>query len=460
MQILPGPKAPGTIQVLNWIFRPMPYMIECAKKYGDLFTLKLQSNLPPLLFVHSPEAIQQILSNDHKELEAPGELNSIFEYLLGKNSVISLSGKEHQRQRQLIMPPFHGERMRNYAELIENITTKTINQQPKNQPFNIRNVSQEITLGVMMEAVFGIYEGERPEKLKQLLCEVVEQTSSPWRVGFLYFPKLKNMVGISEIWKRQMKKQEKSDQLIYQEIQERRENFDPQRTDILTLLMAATDEEDQAMTDEELRDELMTLLVAGHETTATAISWAFYWIHKLPEVREKLLAELDSLGENPDSNTIFKLPYLTDVCNETLRIYTIEMLTFPRKVKTPISLCGYQLEAGTIIMGSIYLTHQREDIYPQPEKFNPERFLEKQFSPYEFLPFGGGARRCIGLAFAQMEMKLILAKVLKTWSMKLVNTDEIKPQRRGLVTGPNGPINLVIENIRQPISANLETATV
>ena len=115
-------------------------MIECAKKYGDLFTLKLQSNLPPLLFVHSPEAIQQILSNDHKELEAPGELNSIFEYLLGKNSVISLSGKEHQRQRQLIMPPFHGERMRNYAELIENITTKTINQQPKNQPFNIRNV--------------------------------------------------------------------------------------------------------------------------------------------------------------------------------------------------------------------------------------------------------------------------------------------------------------------------------
>ena len=460
MQILPGPKAPGTIQVLNWIFRPMPYMIECAKKYGDLFTLKLQSNLPPLLFVHSPEAIQQILSNDHKELEAPGELNSIFEYLLGKNSVISLSGKEHQRQRQLIMPPFHGERMRNYAELIETITTKTINKQPKNQPFNIRNISQEITLQVMMEAVFGIYEGERAEKLKHLLYEILEQGSSPWRVAFLYLPKLKEIIGISEIWKRQMKKQEKSDQLIYQEIQERRENFDPQRTDILTLLMAATDEEDQAMTDEELRDELMTLLVAGHETTATAISWAFYWIHKLPAVREKLLVELDSLGENPDSNTIFKLPYLTAVCNETLRIYPIGMLTFPRKVKTPISVCGYQLEPGTIIMGSIYLTHQREDIYPQPEQFNPERFLERQFSPYEFLPFGGGARRCIGLAFAQMEMKLVLAKVMKTWSMKLIDTHEIKPQRRGLVTGPNRPINLEIQNLRQSTSANLEPVKV
>jgi cytochrome P450 len=460
MQLLPGPKVPATIQVLNWIFRPMPYMVECAKTYGDLFTLKLQSSLPPLLFVHSPEAMQQILSNDHKELEAPGDLNSIFEYLLGKNSVISLSGKEHQRQRQLIMPPFHGERMRTYAEIIENITIKTINKQPKNQPFNIRNVSQEITLGVMMEAVFGIYEGERPEKLKQLLCEIIEQSSSRLSVTFLYFPQLKEMFGISEIWKQKMKKMEESDQIIYQEIQERRENFDPSRTDILTLLMAARDEEGQPMTDEELRDELMTLLVAGHETTATAISWAFYWIHKLPEVREKLLAELDSLGENPDSNTIFKLPYLTAVCNETLRIYPVGMLTFPRKVKTPISVCGHQLEPGTIIMGSIYLTHQREDIYPQPEKFNPERFLEKQFSPYEFLPFGGGARRCIGLAFAQMEMKLILAKVMKTWSMQLINTQEVKPQRRGLVTGPNAPINLVIENIRQPISANLETATV
>ncbi|MBD2277739.1 cytochrome P450 [Aphanizomenon flos-aquae] len=460
MQLLPGPKVSATIQVLNWIFRPMSYLTECAKTYGDLFTLKLESNLPPILFVHSPEAIQQILSNDHKDLEAPGELNSIFEYLLGKKSVISLSGKEHQRQRQLIMPPFHGERMRSYAELIENITIKTINKQPKNQPFNIRNVSQEITLQIMMEAVFGIYEGERAEKLKHLLYEILEQGSSPWRVAFLYFPKLKEVIGISELWKQQIKKQEKADQLIYQEIQQRRENFDPQRTDILTLLIVARDEHGEAMTDEELRDELITLLVAGHETTATAISWAFYWIHKLPEVREKLLAELDSLGENPDSNTIFKLPYLTAVCNETLRIYPIAMLTFPRKVKTPISLCGYQLEAGTIIMGSIYLTHQREDIYPQPEKFNPERFLEKQFSPYEFLPFGGGARRCIGLAFAQMEMKLILAKVLKTWSIKLVNTDEIKPQRRGLVTGPNGPINLEIQNLRQPKSVNLETVTV
>jgi cytochrome P450 len=460
MQMLPQPKGISIIQVLNWIFRPMPYMVECAKNYGDVFALKLQGNLPPMLFVHSPEAMQQVLSNDQKELEAPGDLNSIFQYLLGKNSVISLSGKAHQRQRQLIMPPFHGERMRTYAELIENTTTKVFNQQPKNQSFNIRNITQDITLQVMMEAVFGIYEGERAEKLKHLLCAILEQGSTPWRVIFLYFPKLKETFGISEIWKRQMKKQQQADQLIYQEIQERRENFDPDRTDILNLLMSAQDENGQPMNDGELRDELMTLLVAGHETTATAISWAFYWIHKLPEVKEKLLAELDSLGENYDSNTVFKLPYLTAVCNETLRICPVGMLTFPRRVKTPISLCGYQLEPGTIVMGSIYLAHHREDTYPEHEKFQPERFLQRQFSPYEFLPFGGGARRCIGSAFAQMEMKLILAKVLKTWSMKLVDTHEIKPQRRGLVTGPSSPINLEIENIRQPKSAILEAAAV
>ena len=460
MQMLPQPKGISIIQVLNWIFRPMPYMMECAKNYGDVFALKLQGNLPPMLFVHSPEAMQQVLSNDQKELEAPGDLNSIFEYLLGKNSVISLSGKAHQRQRQLIMPPFHGERMRTYAELIENITIKVFNQQPKNQSFNIRNITQDITLQVMMEAVFGLYEGERAEKLKHLLCAILEQGGTPWRVIFLYFPKLKETFGISEIWKQQMKKQQQADQLIYQEIKERRENFDPDRTDILNLLMSAQDENGQPMTDAELRDELMTLLVAGHETTATAISWAFYWIHKLPEVREKLLAELDSLGENYDSNTVFKLPYLTAVCNETLRICPVGMLTFPRRVKTPISLCGYQLEPGTIVMGSIYLAHHREDTYPEHEKFQPERFLQRQFSPYEFLPFGGGARRCIGLAFAQMEMKLILAKVLKTWSMKLVDTHEIKPQRRGLVTGPSSPITLEIENIRQPKSAILEAAAV
>jgi cytochrome P450 len=455
-----GPNTPATLQMLRWVFSPMSYMEECAKIYGDIFTLKLDKNLPPLVFIHSPEAMQQVLSNDTKELEAPGDLNQLFEGLLGKNSVISQSGKEHQRQRQLIMPPLHGERMRTYADVINNITEKVIGKQQINQPFNVRTVTQEITLGVMMQAVFGLYEGERAEKLQHLLCEILEAGSEVWIVTLLYFPALQKMIGLSTLWEIQERRQNKADQLLYAEIQERRENPDPSRTDILSLLMSARDEDGQPMTDIELRDELMTLLVAGHETTATAIAWALYWIHKLPEVRQKLLAELDTLGENPDSNTIFKLPYLTAVCNETLRIYPVGMLTFPRRVKTPISVDGYQLEPGTVVMGSIYLTHHREDIYPNSKQFNPERFIEKQFSPYQFIPFGGGARRCIGLAFAQFEMKLALAKILQGWEMELADTREVKAKRRGLVTGQDKPIQMIYHGHRQQQSRTLETIAV
>lgn len=455
-----GPTTPTNLQILRWVFSPMPYMEECVKNYGDIFTLKLNPNLPPIVFVHTPEAMQEVLNNDTKELEAPGDLNEPFKYLLGNNSMILLSGAQHQRQRQLIMPPLHGERMRNYADVINDITEKVINKQQINQSFNVRIATQEITLRVMMQAVFGLYEGERAEELQQTLCEILETGSQVWRVALLYFPVLQNMIGISQLWKKQQQRQNKADQLIYAEIQERRENPDPSRTDILSLLMAARDEAGEPMSDVELRDELMTLLVAGHETTATAIAWALYWIHKLPEVRKKLLAEIDSLGENPDSSAIFKLPYLTAVCNETLRIYPVGMLTFPRRVKTPISLCGYDLEPGTVIYGSIYLTHHREDIYPHSQQFNPERFIEKQFSPYQFIPFGAGARRCIGLAFAQFEMKLALAKILQGWEMELADTREVKPKRRGLVTGQDKPIQMIYLGRRQQQSRNLETIAV
>lgn len=166
--------------------------------------------------------------------------------------------------------------------------------------------------------------------------------------------------------------------------------------------MDARDADGQPMTDVELRDELMTLLVAGHETTATALAWAMYWIHKLPPVKARLLEELDSLGDNPDSTTIFKLPYLNAVYSETLRIYPVAMLTFARRVIETMALGGYELPPGTPVLGSIYLTHHREDLYPEPKKFKPERFLERQFSPYEYLPFGGGTRRCIWPGFCPM----------------------------------------------------------
>ncbi|MHC5735006.1 cytochrome P450 [Nostoc sp.] len=455
-----GPQTPAVLQMLRWIANPMSFMEACAKSYGEIYTLRLDKNLPPMVIVSNPQAQQQILTNDTKELEAPGDINQLFEPLLGKHSVITISGAEHQRQRQLLMPPFHGERMRNYSQVITDVTQKVISQYQIGKPFNIRSATQAITLRVIMQAVFGLYEGPRAEKLQHFLGDLLEKASSRLSVALLYFPALQRDFGPINFWGKQMRLQQEADELIYEEIRERREQGDSSRTDILSLLMAARDEAGQPMTDEELRDELMTLLVAGHETTATALAWALYWIHKIPSVRQKLLQELDSLGENPDPGTVFKLPYLNAVCSETLRIYPIAILTFPRVVRTPLSLGGYELEPGTVLIGSIYLTHQREDIYPEPKQFKPERFLERQFSPYEYLPFGGGARRCIGLAFAQLEMKLALAEILSSQKLELVNNGEVRPKRRGLVTGPHRPIEMVVTSQRQVKSPILQTTTV
>ncbi|WP_298906591.1 cytochrome P450 [uncultured Nostoc sp.] len=460
MKLPNGPQIPPVVQMVRWISNPMSFMEACAKNYGDIFTIRLKKNFPPFVIVSNPQALQQILTNDTKALEAPGDLNDLFESLLGKHSVITLSGAEHQRQRQLLMPPFHGERMRNYSQVITDVTQKVISQYQIGKPFNIRSATQAITLRVIMQAVFGLHEGTRAEKLQQFLGELLEKASSRLLVALLYFPALQRDFGPINFWGKHIRRQQEADQLIYEEIRERREQADSSRTDILSLLMAAKDEAGQPMTAQELRDELMTLLVAGHETTATALAWALYWIHKLPSVRQKLLQELDSLGDDPDPSSVFKLPYLNAVCCEILRIHPVAIITFPRVVRTPLSLGGYELEPGTVILGSIYLTHQREDIYPQAKQFKPERFLERQFSAYEYLPFGGGARRCIGLAFAQLEMKLALAKILSSLELELVNNGEVRPKRRGLVTGPDRPIQMVVTGQRQVKSPILQTTTV
>jgi len=266
---------------------------------------------------------------------------------------------------------------------------------------------QRIALRAILRVVFGLSEGERYQQLEQLLSSLLGLISSPLSASLLYFPFLQRGLGPLSPWGRFLELRQQIDRLLYAEMTERARQPDPERIDILSLLMAARDESGQPMTDVELRDELMTLLVAGHETTANALTWALYWIHKLPSVREKLLQELNRLGDDPDSSTIFRLPYLNAVCCETLRIYPVSMITFPRVVKAPLQLMGYQLEPGTTVVGCIYLTHRRTDLYPQPDLFKPERFLERQFSPYEYLPFGGGSRRCIGMAFAQFEMKVV-----------------------------------------------------
>lgn len=451
-----GPKTPAIVQMMQWIANPFAFMHSCAERYGDCFTVRIGKNFRPLVYVSNPQAIGEMLTGDRLQFDASGDLNGIFRPLLGDYGVITLSGSRHRRERQLLMPPFHGERMRAYGQIISDITEQVISQWKIGEPLSIRDSMQKISLRVILRAVFGLSEGSRYQQMEELLTSMLDVTGSPLSASMLFFPILQKDLGAWSPWGRFLRQKQQIDSLIYTEIQERREQPDPNRTDILALLMSARDEAGKPMTDNELHDELMTLLTAGHETTATAITWALYWIHKLPDVRDKLLQELDTLGEEPDHNAIFRLPYLNAVCSETLRIYPVGMLTFPRVVQTPVQLLNYQLEPGTILIGCIYLTHQREDLYPEPKQFKPERFLERQYSPYEYLPFGGGSRRCIGIAFALFEMKVVLAKILSSLELELADNRPVKPVRRGLVSAPTS-VRLVATAKREKTAKSLAT---
>ncbi|MHC5824988.1 MAG: cytochrome P450, partial [Nostoc sp.] len=347
-----------------------------------------------------------------------------------------LEGKPHQRQRKLLTPPLHGERMLAYGQLTRDITEQVISQWQVGESFSVLPSMQAISLEVILKAVFGLADGRRYEKLKEVLLKILNPKPPFVTAIMLVFPSLQRDLGSWSPWGKFLNLREQIDELIYAEIRDRKAQPDPSRTDILSLMMAARDEDGQSMTDVELRDELITLLVAGHETTATSLAWAFYWIHYLPQVREKLLQELDSLGENPDPNAILRSPYLSAVCSETLRLYPVVMLALNRLVKSPLEIMGYELNPGTLVIACIYLTHHREDLYPQSKQFKPERFLERQFTPSEYLPFGGGNRRCIGMAFALFEIKIVLATVLSRWQMELADNKTAQPVRKGFLSSP------------------------
>ncbi len=459
---MPAPnrlKTPAFLQQLQWVADPVGYMEKAAQQYPDIFTAHVVGFGNDLVFVNHPQALQEILTNDRKKFFAGGKENKILQPLLGDYSMIMLDGDRHRKRRQLVMPSFHGDRMRNYGEIISNITAQVWSQLPTDKSFTARNVTQDITLQVMLQAVFGVYQGERSQQLKKQLEGMANIFRSPLSSSMLFFSSLQKDLGAWSPWGKFVRDRQELDRLIYAEIAERRQQKLENRIDILSLLMSAEDEAGNPMTDQELRDELMTLLFAGYETTATAMAWGLYLIQKHPEVREKLLQELDTLEDSQDPMGIFRLPYLTAVCNEILRIHPVAMLTFPRIVKEPVEILGYSLDTGTVLVGSMYLIHQREDLYPEPKQFRPERFLERQFSPYEFIPFGGGVRRCVGEALAVFELKLVLAKILSSYELALVDDQPEVPRRRGVTLAPGRGVNMMITGKRSRQESSLSMAT-
>jgi cytochrome P450 family 110 len=441
-------KTPSFIQKLLWITNPIAYLESAARQYPDIFTGEVVGFGDTVVFLSHPQAIQEVFTNDRKKFAAMGEVMKIFHPLIGENAIGMLNPEEHKVRRKILMPPFHGERVKAYEQIICEITEKVWSQLPSEEPFKASTIIKDISLQVILQAVFGLYEGKRCQQLRHLMPLLLSIFESPITSSFFMFPFLQKDFGSWSPWGNFIRLRQQVDELLYAEITERREQEFLERTDILSLLMSARDEEGKGLTDKELRDELMSLVFAGHETTATSMTWALYWIHQNLEVKQKLLQEIDSLGDYPDSKTIFKLPYLTAVCNEALRICPPTMFTASRVVQEPLELLGHKLEVGTVIQCCIYLTHHRQDLYPEPKQFKPERFLEREFSTYEFLPFGGGARSCIGGALAKLEMKLVLAKILSRYELALADSKPERIQRKGLLTGPANGVNMVITGQR------------
>uniref|UniRef100_B8HVM8 Cytochrome P450 n=1 Tax=Cyanothece sp. (strain PCC 7425 / ATCC 29141) TaxID=395961 RepID=B8HVM8_CYAP4 len=439
MTLPAGPPTLPLVQLLQWIFTPFAYLEDNQRRYGDIFTARF-AGFPPFVLVSDPQAIDAILTAPVQQYDS-GRANVILRPTLGDHSLLLLDGELHQRQRQLLMPPLHGERMRAYGQLICQITEAVMDQWQVGQNLTLRPWMQEISLQVILKAVFGLADHRRYQELKQLLSSLLELLTSPVGNVLAFFVNLQMDLGPWSPTGKFLHLKAQIDQLIYAEIAERRQEGSD-RSDILSLLLAARDEVGQPMSDQELRDELMTLLIAGHETTATALTWALYWIHRSPEVKARLLVELDSVGEDADPGILAKLPYLNAVCAETLRIYPIALITLLRIARQPVDLQGVHFAPDTYLAPCIYLVHQRPDLYPQPREFRPERFLERQFSAYEYLPFGGGHRRCIGAAFALYEMKLVLATLLRHWQFRLTDSRPVRPQRRGLTMAPAGGVKI------------------
>lgn len=447
MKLPDGPQTPPFLQMIQFITRPLEFLDACAQRYGDPFTVRL-GHFPPFVFFSNPQAIQEIFTANPKMFDT-GRANDIFRPWSGDNSVLLLDGESHQRQRQLLMPPFHGERMRACGTLICEIAQQVMGQWRIGQPFSVISSMQEISLLTILNVVFGLHEGQRFQQLKELLLSLLALTGSTKSSSLVFFKTLQQDLGPWSPWGRFLRQKQQIDELIYAEIRQRREQSDFSRADILTFLMSARDADGQPMTDVELRDELMTLLIGGYDNISLALTWALYSIHRYPEVMDRLLKELDTLSCDSDPSAIAQLPYLSAVCSETLRVNPIIMFTAPRIVKAPLQLMGYEFQAETVLIPCIYLTHYREDLYPNARHFKPERFLERRFSASEFFPFGGGNRRCIGMAFSLFEMKLVLATILSRLQLALVDNRPVRPVRRGLNLAPAGGVRMAVTGLRQ-----------
>jgi len=405
---------------LGFVLWPTRFLDACQAKRGDFFTLHPQKGRW-IVVTSDPQTIKEVFTGDPNLLHA-GAGNIVLQPILGSRSVLLLDGAEHLRQRRLMLPAFHGERMRVYADVMRAAAERAIAQWPRGRRFDVLPSMQAITLEVILRAVFGVTEPERVKELSEPLRGVLDVVASRRRVLALMLTS--GRMGARSPWTRFVESRRRADELLHAEIRARRD--DPtERDDVLSMLLAARDEDGNALSDDELRDELMTLLVAGHETTATALAWTLERLARHPDALAGVVAEQRAGGSELLEATI----------KETLRLRPV-VPAVVRQLQAPMTFGGWDLPAGVHIGPSIYLLHRRRDLYPDPLAFRPVRFLERSYGTYEWIPFGGGIRRCLGASFALFEMRVVLSTLLERVQLQPARGSGETVARRAITFAP------------------------
>jgi cytochrome P450 len=425
----PGPRLPKTLQTVGWWHRTVPFLERCRARYGKRFTMRLLQS-PPFVHLSDPDDVRELFTAPPEVLH-PGEGAKVLEPVVGANSMILLDERAHLSQRKLMLPAFHGERMQRLTALMEEVTEQEVARWPRDEPVALHPRLQALTLEIILRAVFGLEAGERLDALRERLTRILEFGSSPSSL----LPALQR----GRTWRVFEERRAQADELIYGTIDERRATPNGggggERDDVLAMLLDARHEDGTPMSPLELRDELMTLLVAGHETTASELAWAFERLARTPAVAARLAAEIDS-GDGD--------AYATATVQETLRHRPVLPNAAPRLTMEPVEIGGWSYPEGICLLPDAYLIHHDPDIYPDPYAFRPERFLDAAPGTYTWIPFGGGRRRCLGASFAQLEMKIVLRAVLAGSELAPVEPGHERARRRSITISPGAGARAVL----------------
>lgn len=427
----PGSRLPRARQTARWMARPLTFLRSLQKEHGDMFTIHLLGE-DPWVMVSDPDLVRDVFTAPSDVLHG-GEPKRILEPIVGPRSVLLEDEASHMRQRRLLLPPFHGDRLARYRATMRETVEAELERWPMGVPTPATRHMGAITLNVILRTVFGVTASEHLNPLRDVLRGLLDFTAGDARTVLVALGDPERLEGGKLRGFREVLAH--TDDLVFKEIRRRREESDiAQREDVMSLLLRARHEDGSSMSDDELRDEMVTLLVAGHETTATSLAWALERLVRSPEALRRTVAESEEGGGE----------YTDAVLKETLRLRPV----FPmvaRSVKKPLELGEYTIPAGVTIMPNIALLHRRPDIYPEPDTFRPERFLEKPPGAYAWIPFGGGIRRCIGASFSMLEMHVVLSTLLARRRVRAAEPEPETAKRRLIALPPSRGGRVILE---------------